>query len=471
MAGIGFRLRRLSEQGTLLAPIASMGHAAVISTGPWLFTVVALASINLIASPHVPAELLEGFRLLIVYAFMISLIATAPIVIVATRLIGDAMFLRSFARMRPLFVATLLLAGGAAALASVMSYVVAFSLPKHLVVSGTSCCALVGLLWVGLAFCGTVRDYRGITIGFLAGLGVSVMGAVCAARSNASLEGMIWAFDVGLIIVFCSLTVRVLATFPQPALDIQEPVRALCRGIANFWRLALGGFIAAVAIWIDKWVVWLGPSGITDETGLIHAPLYDSAMFTAYLVIIPALSLFMTHVETAFFEKYRRYYEAIRTHATLSEIERNARSLEQVTVHGLTQIILIQAAICFIVVLGAPSIVEVTGLNYQQVGILRLGALGALFQFVFLAATSLLLFFERHVHFLYLQALFLILQGVLTAVTVWVGNKYYGLANLVACVFCGLLAMGLLVHTLRNLTYITFIVRNRASSSLQGQTV
>ena len=259
--------------------------------------------------------------------------------------------------------------------------------------------------------------------------------------------------------------------FPQPALDIQEPVRALCRGIANFWRLALGGFIAAVAIWIDKWVVWLGPSGITDETGLIHAPLYDSAMFTAYLVIIPALSLFMTHVETAFFEKYRRYYEAIRTHATLSEIERNARSLEQVTVHGLTQIILIQAAICFIVVLGAPSIVEVTGLNYQQVGILRLGALGALFQFVFLAATSLLLFFERHVHFLYLQALFLILQGVLTAVTVWVGNKYYGLANLVACVFCGLLAMGLLVHTLRNLTYITFIVRNRASSSLQGQTV
>ena len=122
---------------------------------------MALASINLIASPHVPAELLEGFRLLIVYAFMISLIATAPIVIVATRLIGDAMFLRSFARMRPLFVATLLLAGGAAALASVMSYVVAFSLPKHLVVSGTSAARLsdsCGLVWRCAGQSGTTAE-------------------------------------------------------------------------------------------------------------------------------------------------------------------------------------------------------------------------------------------------------------------------------------------------------------------------
>ncbi len=468
MAGIGFRLRRLGEQDNLLAPIASIGHAAVIVAGPWLFTVIALALINLIASAHVPAELLEGFRLFIVYAFAISLIATAPIVLVATRLVGDAMYLRAFYWIRPLFVAALLFAGGTAVLTSVLFYVLAFSLPEHLVVAGASCSGLVGLIWVGLAFCGIVRDYRGITVGFLAGLCVSVLGAVLAARSNAGLVGMIWAFDAGLAIVFCSLTVRVLATFPQPVLDIEEPVRVLCRGIARYWRLALGGLVAAIAIWIDKWIVWLGPSGTVHQTGLIHAPLYDSAMFTAYLAIIPALSLFMMHVETAFSERYTRYYYAIRTHATLHQIEQNARNLEQVTVQALTQIILIQAAICVIVVLGAPSIVETIGLHYQQVGILKLGALGALFQFVFLAATSLLLYFERHTNFLSLQALFLVLQGLLTAVTASLGTNYYGLGNLIACVICGLIALAVLTHTLRHLTYITFIVRNSSKATLAG---
>jgi uncharacterized membrane protein len=245
-------------------------------------------------------------------------------------------------------------------------------------------------------------------------------------------------------------------------------MRVLWQGILRFWRLALGGLVAAIAIWIDKWFVWLGPAGVVHQSGLIHAPLYDSAMFTAYLAIIPALSLFMTHVETTFFEKYRHYYEAINSHATLRQIEQNARSLEQGTLHSLTQIILIQAAICLIVAVGAPSVVKAIGLNYQQVGILRFGALGALFQFIFLATTSLLLFFERYTHFLYLQILFLVLQGVLTAVTVWLGTSYYGLGNLITCVFSGLTALAVLTYTLRNLTYITFIVRNSGKSNAAG---
>jgi uncharacterized membrane protein len=37
MAGIGFSLRSLGDADNLLAPMASIGHAAVIAAGPWLF--------------------------------------------------------------------------------------------------------------------------------------------------------------------------------------------------------------------------------------------------------------------------------------------------------------------------------------------------------------------------------------------------------------------------------------------------
>ena len=109
----------------------------------------------------------------------------------------------------------------------------------------------------------------------------------------------------------------------------------LLRGLRHFWCLTLGGLFAAVGIWIDKWVVWAGPAGRVDETGLVHAPLYDGAMFISALAIIPALALFVTHIETTFFQKYVAYYKAINDHATLQQIEDNSRGLEKSTLHSL----------------------------------------------------------------------------------------------------------------------------------------
>ena len=85
MAGIGFRLRALSTQDNLLAPMASIGHAAVIATGPWLFTVAALALISILTAEHASLSVIDGFRLVVIYAFAVSLICSAPIILVAGR--------------------------------------------------------------------------------------------------------------------------------------------------------------------------------------------------------------------------------------------------------------------------------------------------------------------------------------------------------------------------------------------------
>ena len=464
MAGIGFRLRALSEGESLLSPVASIGHAAVIAAGPWLFTVIALALVSSLTSQSAPASTVEGFRLLIIYAFAVSLVAVAPVVIVASRLVGDAIYIGAYDRIRALFVATVLVATVVCTVVALLGCLALFSLGARETVAGVSCCAVIGLIWVALAFCGAVRDYKGITIGFFLGLMVSVMGALWAATVGAGSGEMVWAFSGGLVLIFCVLASRVLSTFPHPVLAVGPPLAFLASGLWQFRRLAVGGIVAAVALWVDKWIVWAGPSGVVHELGLVHAPLYDSAMFTAYLAIIPALALFVTHVETSFFERYRAYYAAIRAHATLGQIEQRAAALEQATARTLTHITLVQAALCLIVVLGASSIVELSGLHYQQVGILRLGALGALFQFVFFSATSLLLFFERHTQFLWLQVMFLALQVTMTALTVQLGPSTYGLGNLVACVFSGVAALAVLEATMRHLTFITFFSASRSDA-------
>ena len=82
--------------------------------------------------------------------------------------------------------------------------------------------------------------------------------------------------------------------------------------------------------------------------------------------------------------------------------------------------------------------------------------LGALFQFLFFSATSLLLFFERHFQFLLLQALFLTLQIGLTALTVKMGTSYYGLGIFACVVISGVLSLAVLERTMKNLTFLTF---------------
>jgi len=469
MAGIGFRLRALGEQDNLLAPLASIGHAAVIAAGPWLFTVTALEVIGILAADHVSQSVIDGFRLVVIYSFAISLISSAPIVLVAARLVGDALYARDAGRVRPLFLAASVLSAGASIAIALLCHLAAYAVPAATAIPAAGCCGIGALIWVALAFCGAVRDYKSITQGFLCGLGFAVIATVLAARADGGWIGMIWAFNAGLLIVLVTLASRVLVTFPQPVASASTAILAFGAGMARHLTLALAGLLGAIAIWIDKWVMWIGPAGIRHELGLVHAPLYDSAIFAAYLTIIPALAQFVTHVETAFYARYRSYCSAIRDHGTLGQIEARAKSLKQATLASLGQITLIQTAICVVIVLGAPTIVQVSGLFYQQVGVLRLGAVGALFQFVFFAATSLLLFFDQHGRFLALQAIFLALQGTFAMATMEMGAAYYGFGYLAACVISAALAFSALESTMENLTFITFCrTRGRPAAPWRG---
>ena len=67
MAGIGFALRRLSRHDTLTAGLLSHAHAAAVSAGPWLFTVVALGGVEMFGRGLLPREELARFSTVIIY--------------------------------------------------------------------------------------------------------------------------------------------------------------------------------------------------------------------------------------------------------------------------------------------------------------------------------------------------------------------------------------------------------------------
>ena len=459
MAGIGFQLRKLSRQDTLSSVVMAAGHAAVIAAGPWLFTILSLAGITLTTDRVAGLETLSAFRIVIIYAFAISLVLTAPVSMVATRLVADALWLKRPEQVPPLLIGafTLALAIVATGVGLLIAY---FRPPVSIAIVLAAASMLVGLIWIVLSFCGAVRDYRGVTLSFLVGLLVSVIGSITAAIVGFGAAGIAWGFVIGLTVTFFGLTSRVLATFPQPVGDPLAGVRALIAGLDSYWRLALGALLGTLAVWIDKWIFWFSASGEQLSVGLLHAPLYDSAMFIASLGIIPALSAFVLRLETDFFDRYQQYYATISSHGTFNQIDGARQRLHAYTLDNLTLITVVQIGICAVIVLTAPLIVDALGLQFRQVSILRYGALGAVFQFVFIACSAMLLFFDRRRLYLGLQAMFLGLMAGLTMLSVRLGDEFYGVGYFAACIIAGFLAYRLANRTFTNLNYLTFIGNN-----------
>ena len=459
MAGIGFALRRLARQDTISSVVAAAGHAAVIAAGPWLFTIFALAAIGFIADQITGRNVLANFRAIVIYAFATSLVMAAPITIVATRLVGDALWLK-----RPQDVRGLLLASYVATvlpiLVGVATEVLLLRIETGAALALTGASLLVALIWVALAFCGAVRDYSGVTWSFIIGLATAMVLTIAAAVSGLESNAMAWAFTAGLTVTFFGLTGRVFATFPHAPGSLRDSLNKIDDGARRYMRLMFGSFLGNAGVWIDKVVFWLSVEGSRLDNGLLHAPAYDSTMFIASLVIVPSLASFVLSLETGFFDRYQQYFAAIANHGTLTQIEQARQRLQRYTLEHLALITVSLAGLAAIVILTAPIIIDALGLQFRQIAILRYGALGAVFQFVFIATSSVLLFFDRRRRYLVLQTLFLVLNAGFAWISLKLGEDFYGVGYFAACLVSAAVAYRMADKTFDRLNFLTFLGNN-----------
>jgi uncharacterized membrane protein len=457
MAGIGFELRRLGKRDEILGPVAAIAHAAVVAAGPWLYTVIAILLIGEAAGPVIGEEALATFRVLVVYVFSLSLAGTIPVAMVGTRVLADGLYRRQYEDIRALYALTLLGGAGATLALSCGVFLVILKTTPDVALVGIAAAQAVSMVWVGLAFCGAVRDYLQVTLAFVSGLLAAVGLAVVAALHGLGPVAMTWGFATGFLIVFLWLTARFAATFPAPCHSLTAARAAFWARLRGSPSLAIGALAGGLSVWADKWIIWASGYGERVDAGLIHAPLYDGPMFIASLTVVPALALFVTSLETTFFDRYRTYFLSIDNHATLKTIRAQAEILERETIRTLAGIMVVQTALCIIVVLTAPAIVQAVGLEFRQIGTLRMGTVGALFQYLFMSCSALLIFFDATRIYAVLQLAFLISLAGLTLVLSRLGTSTLGAGYMAACIVAGFTSLFALLRVLKSIDFRVFV--------------
>jgi len=190
--------------------------------------------------------------------------------------------------------------------------------------------------------------------------------------------------------------------------------------------------------------------------GWFRASLYDSPIFLCYLSVVPSLAIFLVSVETDFYDRYREYYGVATKHGTLRQVLEAKRAMAECLRDSLRRLLLAQAPGTLLLMALAPWIAAGLGLDRLQVAILRCGLVGAVLHVHCLFGGIVLLYFDRRRAAAEVAAVFLVANGALTALTLFVGPRAYGLGYPLAALLGCAWAYRRLEETLADLEYLSF---------------
>ena len=339
MAGIGWRLERLIQQGISGATAAYATGAAVMAL-PWVLTTAVLVSL--------PAVIGRGSTDLatastaVNAAYAVALLVAGPIQIVISRYAADRIYEGRYrAIAAPLcrgLGTTFLICGVPAALV-----LLALGLPSRDVVWGAALSAAVGAQWTALSV-GNGLCAPALVLGAVAaGSALSFLAAaLLAAGAGLGVPGYLFGLISGQTLTLVILLVGIFRALPD---QVEEEARLL-PAFRDYAALAGAGLACNASLWVDKLIVWCLVGG---ETAVLHAGASTLAWFST----IPCLAWIFVEVETTFHRRFRAFFRALESGAALAELRHGARALGDEAARLLRGAVSVQAGVTLFLQLAA----------------------------------------------------------------------------------------------------------------------
>ena len=150
MAGIGFELRKILNRDSYFALVRAYAYAGLISSGPWVLSILGLVAIGLLSvNIAVPNVLITQFQVSVTYLIMASLILTGVLQLSFTRWVSDQLFGNRSDIIVPNFAGVLLVTNAVAGSLSLVLVFASFGtesvIYRALLVAGFVTCATCGL--------------------------------------------------------------------------------------------------------------------------------------------------------------------------------------------------------------------------------------------------------------------------------------------------------------------------------------
>ncbi|MCG8392884.1 MAG: exopolysaccharide Pel transporter PelG [Pseudomonadales bacterium] len=455
MAGIGFELRRLLRKDTLLGLIRAYAYAGVISSGPWVLSIIGILIIGIFSLGAVIPDIgVTQFQITVTYLIAGSLILTGAIQLAFTRFCAD----RSFEHREDLILPNF---GGVTLLVTLVSGVLSllvalFLFPQQSILFRVLLVAsfvVLSNIWIATVFLSGMKQYKAILLLYALGYGITVLAAFLLRFMN--LEGLLLGFLLGQVTLLAGMLVLIVRGYPARSLvsfDLFSP-RYL------YPSLMLVGLFYNGGVWADKIMFWFYSGTGSDVIGPLRASfIYDIPVFLSYLSLIPGMAVFLVRMETDFVEYYSNFYDAVREGGSLAYIEDMRNQMVFVIRQGIYQILKIQMISALVIMVTGAQIFAALGISELYLPLLKVQLIATALQVVFLAIINVFCYLDQRRMLVLLTGLFLVLNILLTGISLMLGPQFFGFGFLLALAICVLLGLWLVNRKMGELEYSTFML-------------
>jgi uncharacterized membrane protein len=408
MAGIGWKLERMIDRGSLAGTVGAYLTGVAVTSAPWLLTTAVLTSLRVIARHQGgDFEVVERF-LTILYAATVVL--SAPVHVVVSRYTADRLYDHHVEKIgAPLRRALALTLAGFALVGVVL--VLALRLPPALALVGAPLTTVIGAQWLMLAVGGGMSS-PGIVLGaFGVGAPLSLGAALALDRwARLGAVGYLYGFGAGQLVTLVLLVYGVARAIPGRS---DESAR-LAPAFREYKLLAASALVYYLSIWTDKLVVYAVSGGKA-------AAQYAAVAALAWFTVIPAFAWIYVQIETAFYRQFRAFYGDLERGVPLRQLQKGSARVADEATRIMRGAALVQAASSALALAAAPLLVRAAGLSPDASPLFRLAVLGAALQVITLLEVLLLYYFDLRRDALLISAGLLIAEAILTLACWWIG--------------------------------------------------
>jgi polysaccharide biosynthesis protein PelG len=457
MAGIGFEIRKLLKKQTYAGLLQAYAFAGIISSGPWVLSIIGIMLIGIFSLGVVSPEIaIAQFQVTVTYLFLISLIFTGAVQLSFTRFVADRIYAKDEAAVFPNFNGLLLVTMGLSIFGGTPLVYLIFPeetvLYRVLFVMGL---AVMSAIWIATVFLTGMKHYKAIVFNFFLGYGCT-FGFAMLFKYDLGMEGLFLGFVLGHYILLMGMIWLVYRNYQSErfiAFDIWKPG-------AMYTSLMAAGLLFNLGAWIDKLMFWYYPSTGKQVIGWLHASvIYDMPIFLSYLSVIPGMAVFLVRLETDFVEYYIKFYDSVRTGATLDYIERMRNQMVYQVQRGLFDIAKIQGIALLVTLALGHVTLEWLGISTLYLPLLYVLVVGAALQVMFLGILNVMFYLDQRRSVVILTATLPLANIVLTALSLELGAAWFGYGFTLAMLFSVLLGIWMLNRKLETLEYETFMLQ------------
>ncbi|MDO6545032.1 exopolysaccharide Pel transporter PelG [Photobacterium sanguinicancri] len=455
MAGIGFELRKILKKNTILSMFEAYGLAGLISSGPWVLSILALLAIGILSVGWIfPTYVIVQFLVLVTYLMAGSLIISGLFQLLLTRFISDLIFARQEHRIVPNLLGSMLVTSILAGF--IGGGIMAFSDHIDPAVKVTIFTSLVLLCnqWLILIFLSGMKEYYRIFITMMISYGLMV--SLSFIYTSNGLLGLMLIFTSCQALMTFSFLYHVIRDYPAEQLVSFEFLDRK----KTFFSLILCGFFYNLGVWLDKFVFWFRDETSHQVIDLFRASyIYDLPIFIAYLAIVPGMAVFMLRMETDFADACLKFYDSVREGATLQSIYLLKDRMVLACRQSIYEIFKVQGMTLALLLLWAEDILVALNIDLSYLHLLYVDLVGVSLQVLVMSILNVMYYLDKRYSALALTVFMAVGNYIFAHVSIELGPVFYGYGFAVTMLLTTISGLVMLDKQFNDLEYQTFMLQ------------